>query len=269
MHMRLSAAASRRFDGSSTLLTETAVILAFAVATTWFATPAICPCTLPGQSPKPVEMESGLLEVSEIVSRMKAYSNWRDISLAGYDSMREYKVEYDGLVHKKAEMIVRVTYSAPETKRFEIVSESGSRILRNRVLRPLIEAEKETSRGATRQKSIISPENYDFRLLSREGSPGQEAFVLQAVPRKETKFLFVGRIWIDARDFAVIRIEASPAVNPSWWIKNTIVKHSYRKVSGFWMYDQNESTSRVRIGGRARLSVRYHYYSLMGTCSDN
>ncbi len=264
MHMRLSA--SRQLGGSSILLTKTAMILVLAVATPWYATPALCPNTLRGQSPKPVVMESGLLEVSDVVSRMKAYSNWRDISLTGYESTREYKVEYDGLVHKKAEMIVRVTYTAPETKYFEIISESGSRILRNRVLRPLVEAEKEASRGATRQKSIISPENYDFRLLSREGPPGQEAFVLQAVPRKKTKFLFVGRIWVDARDFAVIRIEASPAVNPSWWIKHTIVKHSYRKISGFWMYDQNESTSRVRIGGRARLSVRYHYTSLMGAC---
>ncbi len=38
-------------------------------------------------------------------------------------------------------------------------------------------------------------------------------------PQTNNKLLFRGRIWVDAEDFAVVRIEAVPAKNPSFWTK--------------------------------------------------
>ena len=42
-------------------------------------------------------------------------------------------------------------------------------------------------------------------------------YVMRVEPLRETKFLYRGTIWIDSQDFAVTRIEAEPAKNPSFW----------------------------------------------------
>ena len=39
-------------------------------------------------------------------------------------------------------------------------------------------------------------------------------YVLNVIPRTDEKFLYRGKIWVDAKDFAVTRIEAEPAKEP-------------------------------------------------------
>ena len=76
-----------------------------------------------------------------------------------------------------------------------------------------------------------------------------------------------------AEDFAVARIEAEPAKNPSFWTKNTKIEHRYVKVNDFWLPARNHSLTSVRLGGRADLTIEYLDYqvtpaSLPGNPSD-
>ena len=82
-------------------------------------------------------------------------------------------------------------------------------------------------------------------------------------PKVPTKLLDRGRIWVNARDFAVCRIEAQPAKNPSIWIKRTDIHHSYLKVGDFWLPKENTSISIVRLGGRATLTIEYQNYEIL------
>jgi len=68
------------------------------------------------------------------------------------------------------------------------------------------------------------------------------------------------RIWIDAGDYAVVRVEAQPAENPSFWIKNTDIHHVYAKSGEFWLPQTNTSESKVRLGGTAVLTIDYGTY---------
>jgi len=54
-----------------------------------------------------------------------------------------------------------------------------------------------------------------------DGRLDREDYVLNVVPKTGEKFLYRGKIWVDPKDFAVPRIEAEPAKNPSMWIKKT------------------------------------------------
>jgi hypothetical protein len=211
------------------------------------------------------EEEGRLTDTSEIVRRMQAYNRRRVESLQGYTGNRSYHVEYSGIVKKSADMAVRMTYSSQGGKSFKVKSESGSKFLRNRVLRKIFESEVAAAQPATRQESAITPENYEFRLLPGENPPGGDCYVLEATPRKKEKFLFVGKIWVDGRDFAITRIEGRPVVNPSWWIRQATIVHTYRKVGSFWLHNTNESTSMIRIGGKAILRIRYEEYELENT----
>ncbi len=204
-----------------------------------------------------------LTESTEIVERMLQYAQWRDASLAGYTNIREYHVEYQGIIDKKADMVVRMIYTSPDEKQVEVISESGSKLLRNRVLRRILESEIEAEQNSNRQESAIHPDNYSFRPIAPEPALEDDCYILEAVPKKKTKFLFEGKIWIDRKDFAIVRIEGKPAKKPSWWIEETSITHTYRKVGGFWLHSSNESHTKVRlVGGRALLTIRYGDYEI-------
>jgi hypothetical protein len=72
-------------------------------------------------------------------------------------------------------------------------------------------------------------------------------------------------VWVDATDFAVTRIDAEPAQNPSFWTKKSEVHHEYMKVQGFWLPRRNESVSYIRLGGRATLTIEYNNYRVVNS----
>jgi hypothetical protein len=79
----------------------------------------------------------------------------------------------------------------------------------------------------------------------------------------ESKFLYRGKIWVDMQDFAVTRIEAQPARNPSFWTTKSLIHHTYQKVdNGFYLPKENKTVTSVRLGGTATLTIEYQSYQV-------
>jgi hypothetical protein len=89
-------------------------------------------------------------------------------------------------------------------------------------------------------------------------------YVLIVEPKTKDRFLYRGRIWVDAEDFAVVRLEAEPAKNPSFWTKSNEVEQVYMKVNDFWLPSRNHSVTTIRLGGRAELTIQYNNYQITG-----
>jgi len=159
-------------------------------------------------------------------------------------------------------MIVTVVYRAPSTKEFTVVSETGSKLLISRVLHKLLESEEEAMNVKNRQETALDWRNYDFTLIKFERSPERSCYVLAVRPKVANKFLYRGTIWVDATDFAVSRIDAEPAKNPSFWTKKSQILQTYIKVGHFWLPDNNHTTTAVRLGGKAVLNIDYNDYEL-------
>jgi outer membrane lipoprotein-sorting protein len=202
------------------------------------------------------------LSADEVIARVVEMNGVRAEALENYSSIRSYHLECHCLSQKNADMLVRVEYQAPNKKEFTIVSESGSAAVRNKVFKKLLEAEQESARQENQQRSAITSENYTFAVVDYQKTEASEFYVLDAQPRNKNKFLFRGRIWVDARDFAITRVEGEPAVNPSWWTVKTDFKRSYEKVGNFWLPESNESTTKVRIFGTAVLTISYRDYQI-------
>jgi hypothetical protein len=163
---------------------------------------------------------------------------------------------------RDAEMVVNVIYHAPNAKEFTVVSQTGSKFIIDHVFKKLLEGEQEAANEENRQHTALSAENYNFTSAGFEVTPDGAQYVLNLLPRTKNKFLYRGKIWVDAKDFAVVRIEGEPAKNPSFWIKKTEVKHKYVKVNDFWLPAENHTESVIRLGGRAILSIEYKDYSI-------
>jgi outer membrane lipoprotein-sorting protein len=205
---------------------------------------------------------SSPLSADEVMRRVVQMNEHRANALESYASIRSYHLECHCLSHKKADMVVRAEYEAPNKKVFTIVSESGSGTVRSRVFKKLLEAEQESMREENQQRSAITPENYTFQLTDYQKIGGNEFYVLEAQPLTKNKFLFRGRIWVDAKDFAIAQVEGEPAVNPSWWTVKTDFTRSYQKIGNFWLPESNESETKVRIFGTAVLTIQYGEYRL-------
>jgi len=159
-------------------------------------------------------------------------------------------------------MTVTIDYHAGK-KNFVVVKEEGSKLLLNRVIRKALESEQEAAGEEMRRHSELTEANYDFQFLARDEAEGRAFFVLQASPKRKDKYLFDGKIWIDCADYAIARMEGQPAKNPSFWITSATISHFNRSVNGIWLPSRNESTSKVRFGGRAVLTIDYGNYDTL------
>jgi hypothetical protein len=198
-------------------------------------------------------------DANQIVERLLAANRERERDLAAYVVPTTYRVATpEGRVRAEAEVLLR--YLPPNTKEFEILSESGSSLVRHRVFHPLMEVEVESAAGRNRARSAISPANYDFSLLGEELLDGTRCYLLLLTPKRIEKSLFRGKIWVDAEMFAVVRIAGQLAKSPSFWISRVDFVRSYRKVGSQWLPSRNESITKVKISGRNVLTIEYGTY---------
>ncbi len=203
------------------------------------------------------------LSAEEIAKNLEARDKQRAASLQQFTGQRVYHMHYRGFAgNYSAQMVVNVTYRAPNRKEFAVVSQSGSTFIINHVFKRLLQSEQEFLNDHNRQQDALNTENYTFSSAGYEATPNGGEYVLTLSPRKKNKFLYQGKIWVDASDFAVVRIEAEPCENPSLWIKRTQIEHNYMKVSGFWLPSSDHTQSEMRLGGSADLSIEYSNYRI-------
>ena len=203
------------------------------------------------------------LSIDQVVDNLVRRNQERAQALLHSEATRVYRVVYKGLpADRVAEMTVQATYDRPSSKEFTIVSQSGSKLIAKHVFKKLLESEKEAAQSAMSAKTQLNRDNYNFAFISYEPSNTGGQYVLRVDPKVRSKYVYRGRVWIDGTDFAVTRIEAEPAENPSFWTKKSQIRQEYGKVQGFWLPLKNESVSYIRLGGRATLTIEYKDYTL-------
>jgi len=195
----------------------------------------------------------------DIVAKMMQFDAHRQSQLTGYTATRRYVA-----VNKKrrAEMLVRVSCDSNGAKQFSVVSEQGSGAIRKHLFQKLLSEETEASRRGTRNSTRLTPANYDFQIVGQETLETGPAYVLEVSPRTPNKYLINGKIWVDANDYSIVRIEGQPARNPSFWVHNVHFVHTYQKVGQFWFASSTDTTSQIRIFGDSELTIENVDYKL-------
>jgi hypothetical protein len=216
------------------------------------------------QSSIPAAIVESPLNLSQVLDNLVERNAERSDALQKYQGRRFYTLDYTGFpTSLHAEMIVDMTYDAPATKQFRIVSQSGPELIVDKILKRLLDAEMESMTDENRARVALNPSNYDFSGLEHQDARDNCSYQLTVEPKIPSKLLYRGKIWVDGKDFAVCRIEAEPSKNPSFWIKKTDIRHSYVKIGDFWLPSKNESVSVVRGGGRAVLTIKYQNYEIL------
>ena len=203
-------------------------------------------------------LRPGITDV-QLFADLNAHNELRRSALRDYTVLRTYQVvDLKGKVH--AEEIGRMEFHAPDQKKFVSTSEAGSGLIRRMALNPLISSEIEAAAGKEHHDSAISPSNYSLELLGEQQVGPHHCFVAQAIPKRKDKYLFEGKLWIDADDYAVVRIEGHPAKKLSFWIQQADFVRQYQKIGGFWLPERDQTFVQVRLYGKKVLTIEHQNY---------
>ena len=201
-----------------------------------------------------------LPNADEVVAKMMEHDSRRQAAFRGYTAVRRYILENQPH-HKQAEMLVKVNCLDNGTKQFETISATGWSAARKHVFPRLLESESEASLPDARERSRITPENYSFEIVGKDYVNQRHAYVIAIAPKKQSKYLVQGKIWVDLEDWAIVRIEGKAAKSPSFWIKSVRFVHNYQKNGSFWFPVSDRSVTDVRILGATEVTIEYFDYS--------
>ncbi len=184
--------------------------------------------------------------------------------IAGYSATERYAVfRGNDETHSVADMTVKATYRKETGKSYEIISQSGSAIIRKLGLDPILEREKEINLPGNVQQAWITSANYEMTL-----KPGlqqideRNCLVLAINPRRKAPNLIVGSIWVDAQDYTIVRLEGVASKAPSVFAGATHMTRQYANIYGFSMATHARAESSTFLYGRIVVTIDYTNYSI-------
>jgi hypothetical protein len=222
---------------------------------------------LPNLESPVAPLRPGVTE-SRVLAELAVHNEQRRTALHNYSVLRTYQViDLKGKVH--AEKIGHMEFLSPDKKTFTVASESGSGLVRNMALNPLIKSEIEAAAGKEHHDSAISTDNYSLNLLGEQQVGPYRCFAAEVRPKRKDKYLFEGKLWIDVQDYSVVRIEGHPAKKLSFWIQRADFVRQYQKIDGFWLPQKDQTLVQVRLYGKKVLTIDHQDYVVNAGQSTN
>ena len=200
-------------------------------------------------------------QLSQILDGMATHNEWQRNTLDEYEAQRLFSASNKRFnVHAK--LNVTTIFQRPHSIESLVTAHEGSACIRKRVFHKILKAESETTGREAKQQIDITPANYVFTLMGEEVCENRKCFRLRISPRRKGKYSLDGEVWVDAEDYAIVRIKGSPSKRPSFWTRRTEIDRRYKRFGGIWLPYRFESASRILIFGRSTLSIVYSYNSL-------
>ena len=152
-------------------------------------------------------------------------------------------------------------YDAVAGFRYSIVAQGGSERIQRRVLKPVLEAERENAARDQWRQVNLSRANYEFNF---GGRAGDGMLRMQLNPRRRDARLIEGAALLTADSGNLVRVEGRLSKSPSFWIRSVDVSRSYAPIGGAMMPVAIESTADVKIAGRSTFAMTYQYQMVDG-----
>ena len=144
---------------------------------------------------------------------------------------------------------------------YTIIAQGGSERIQRRVLKAVLETERENTTDAEWRKANLSRANYEFDF---GGHAGDGMLRMQLTPRRRDARLVLGSALVTATSGNLVRINGRLSKSPSIWVRWVDVSRSYAPIAGAMMPVAIESTADVRIAGMSTFSMTYDYNMVDG-----
>lgn len=201
------------------------------------------------------------VSLGQIVAALEQTEHRKQHDLQAYSSIRRYVLKNQRF-NQDAEMIVKMEFTSEKGKHFEILSEHGAEGLSRRLLRKVLDGEADTSRTQAKEFSMVTPQNYEFRLIGSEIHADRPCYILEIKPKIKSKYLLDGKIWVDSEDFQLVRMEGRTAASLSFWVGKPYIIFDFQKVGEFWLAARNQALTNARFIGATELTIEIQGYEL-------
>ena len=152
-------------------------------------------------------------------------------------------------------------YSPASGFRYTITSEGGSGNIRDKVLKAILEGEREAVARGEIARSALAPCNYEFQVHGVDEN-GLAKVLLS--PKRKERVLVSGAMFLRPTDGELVRVQGRLAKSPSFWIKSVDIVRTYERIEGAVMPVALETTAQVRMFGAATLRMTYDYSEIDG-----
>jgi hypothetical protein len=196
-----------------------------------------------------------------IVANMVAQGKWNDQVVRSFEELRLFQAS-NPRFKQQATRQVRTIFRAPDSYDSVVVKDEGSRLVRQRVFDPILDAEKEAQPAKEKRSYDILPENYEFRAVAVDSCGGRKCYRVAISPKRKNKFLLEGFIWVDAQDYGIAKVQGVPSKRLSVWMLTAQVTRTYSRFGNVWLTSRIESDSDLLIAGHSDLSIDYTYSSI-------
>ena len=221
----------------------------------WLAHPATRPES--GRRASPERSSAGDPSIELVVQR---FLTRPDEPLTQFRATRHLQAQNDRF-NKDASMDV-VTELSPDGRfTYTIQRETGSEYIRKRVMRGLLENEKEMAAVKDPSRFAVTPANYDVMggELTDEGT-----IKLLTKPRRRDAGLVDGAVFITTTDADMVRVEGRLVKSPSFWTTRVDVVKRYARVAGVRVPIRLETTAHIRFAGMSTMTMTYTYEMVNG-----
>jgi hypothetical protein len=184
--------------------------------------------------------------------------------IAGYSVTEHYAVfRGQDETHPVAEMTVKTDYRPETGKSYQVLSQSGSALIRRLGLEPLLEREKEINLPSNVSHAWITSANYNMKLKpGTQMLDGRECLEFAISPKEKAPNLIEGSAWMDAKDYTIARLEGMASKAPSVFAGQTHMLRNYAYVDGFSMATHARAESTTFLYGKTVVTIDYTGYKI-------
>jgi hypothetical protein len=195
-----------------------------------------------------------------IVAQMSQAQAANRIQFLPYTVTRDYQLfEGETSDPPKSHVVADIVVVPPDSKKYTIQTAVGS-MLAERIVRKALDSEVAFANDS--RATDITRENYDFALVGENELNGRLCYVLELSPRRKSKNLLRGTLWVDAETHLPRRVEGAPARDPSWWFSDVQIVLVYGYVGPMWVQTSSKASANVRIIGRSTMVWQDTNYQL-------
>ena len=182
----------------------------------------------------------------------------QDDTQPAYRALRRLEAE-NGT--RKGWIEVVTEYSPAAGFTYAITAEGGSSYIRSKVLKAILDGEREVIAQGETARSSLDLVNYSFQANGIDDS-GFANVLLS--PRRKERVLIKGMMALNVADGALVRLQGRLAKNPSFWLKNVDIVRIYERIGGTVVPVDLETKAQVRFLGNATLHMTYVYTEIDG-----
>ena len=213
----------------------------------------------------PAQPVTQQLDGAAVLQKIDAAVKARVDSIEGYTATEHYAVfRNKDEAHPVAEMTVKTTYKRETGKKYEILSESGSTIVRSLVLHAILDNEQHVNQPGVREGSWITTANYDMQVKRGEIEKvdGRDCIAVTLTPRRKEPYLLVGTLWVEAKNGEIVRIEGKGSKSSSVFSGETEMFRQYVDIDGFGEATHARAESDSFLFGETVVTIDYRDYQV-------